>query len=295
MNATPEFTEDVEALSQWLEGRARVFVLTGAGCSTSSGIPDYRDLDGSWKRKPPVTYQAFIGEAATRQRYWARSFVGWPMFSEARPNAAHHALAGWQRAGGVSMLLTQNVDGLHQKAGSIDVIDLHGRLDEVRCLQCDYREARASVQATMAAANPGWTTHVAMAAPDGDADLEHADIASFRIPDCPVCGGLLKPDVVFFGENVPLPRVQAAQRALERSDGMLVVGSSLMVYSGYRFARMANAAGIEIAIATRGATRADDLASLKCHADCTALVPAVLGARAGGHRAADPGAATSLA
>lgn len=289
MSAQARPSEDRDALSDWLAGRSRVFVLTGAGCSTGSGIPDYRDVDGAWKRRPPVTFQAFTGEPATRQRYWARSFVGWPRIAQARPNAAHHALAAWQRSGGVSMLLTQNVDGLHQKAGSPGVVDLHGRLDEVRCLGCDHRASRASVQAVMAEANPDWTSLAAVAAPDGDADLDAVDTSTFRMPDCPCCGGLLKPDVVFFGENVPLARVQLAQRALQASDGMLVVGSSLMVYSGYRFARMAHAAGIPIAIATRGATRADELADLKCHTDCADLLPAVLTA------AADPASADSAA
>lgn len=289
MSAQARPSEDRDALSDWLAGRSRVFVLTGAGCSTGSGIPDYRDVDGAWKRRPPVTFQAFTGEPATRQRYWARSFVGWPRIAQARPNAAHHALAAWQRSGGVSMLLTQNVDGLHQKAGSPGVVDLHGRLDEVRCLGCDHRASRASVQAVMAEANPDWTSLAAVAAPDGDADLDAVDTSTFRLPDCPCCGGLLKPDVVFFGENVPLARVQLAQRALQASDGMLVVGSSLMVYSGYRFARMAHAAGIPIAIATRGATRADELADLKCHTDCADLLPAVLTA------AADPASADSAA
>ena len=264
-------------LREWLAGHRRVFVLTGAGCSTASGIPDYRDASGTWKRRPPVTYQAFVQEPATRARYWARSFVGWPTVAGALPNDSHRALAGFEARGRVSMLVTQNVDGLHQRAGSRAVLDLHGNLCQVRCLDCDARVPRAAVQAALARANPGWTQLQAATAPDGDADLE-ADVATFRPPRCEACDGLLKPDVVFFGENVPRPRVAAAQAALAASDAMLVVGSSLMVYSGYRFARMACEAGLPLAILTRGVTRADALAGLKLDADCGETLAAAMAA-----------------
>lgn len=266
-------TAAARALRAWLDGRGRVFVLSGAGASTASGIPDYRGADGQWKRPPPVTFQAFVQDAAVRSRYWARSYVGWPRFAWAMPNAAHAALARWEHGGRLSMLLTQNVDGLHQQAGSRDVVDLHGRLDQVRCLACPARLPREDVQQRMQADNPGWRHVAARAAPDGDADIEPDGLPAFRPPTCPVCGGLLKPDVVFFGENVPRERVETAARALAGSDGMLVVGSSLMVYSGYRFARMARDAGLELAILTRGATRADDIATLKLEADCVQVLP----------------------
>lgn len=266
-----------DALGHWLRAHRRVFVLTGAGVSTGSGIPDYRDEGGAWKRTPPVTYQAFMQDDATRHRYWARSFVGWPRFSGAMPNAAHRALARWEADGhGPSLLLTQNVDALHQKAGSRAVVDLHGRLDVVRCLSCEILIGRDAVQARMREENPAWLAVNARPGPDGDADIEGADFASFRIPHCEACGGLLKPDVVFFGENVPRPRVEAARDALARSDAMLVVGSSLMVYSGYRFARMARDAGLPLAILTRGVTRADDIATLKLEADCADVLPRAL-------------------
>lgn len=267
-----------DALRDWLRDRERVFVLTGAGVSTGSGIPHYRGEDGQWQRKPPVTYQAFVGDAATRARYWARSFVGWPSFARALPNRGHAALARWQRRGGLAGLLTQNVDGLHQRAGSTGVIDLHGRLDEAVCLDCGARRARAEVQEELAANNPGWRQLSARSAPDGDADLEGVRFEDFESPRCHVCDGLLKPDVVFFGENVPRARVAAAHEALREADAMLVVGSSLMVYSGYRFARAAREAGLPLALLNRGVTRADDIATLKLEADCAATLDAALAA-----------------
>jgi NAD-dependent SIR2 family protein deacetylase len=255
-------------LADWLHAHPRVFVLTGAGCSTASGIPDYRDRDGAWKRKPPVTYQAFLHEPATRARYWARSHAGWPMVARARPNLAHRALAALEGDGRIEHLVTQNVDGLHQRAGSASVIDLHGRIDAVRCLGCGARKSRDDVQQQLVAENPEWTHAIDVAiAPDGDADLDAIDTSTFVPPHCAACNGLLKPDVVFFGENVPRERVFAAQAALQSSDAMLVVGSSLMVYSGYRFAVLAREAGLPLAILTAGTTRADPLATLKLDAD----------------------------
>jgi NAD-dependent SIR2 family protein deacetylase len=266
-----------QTLRTWLDRHRSVFVLTGAGVSTASGIPDYRGEDGAWKRRAPVTYQDFVRDAATRARYWARSFVGWPVVAGARPNRAHAALVALEARGHVPMLVTQNVDGLHARAGQRAVIDLHGRIDEVVCLACTMRLPRASVQTLLAEANPDWTAISATAAPDGDADLERLDFDRFRTPTCPRCDGLLKPDVVFFGENVPRMRVDAAAEALQRADAMLVVGSSLMVYSGFRFARIAREAGLPLAILTRGVTRADALATLKLHADCEAVLAACTG------------------
>jgi NAD-dependent SIR2 family protein deacetylase len=267
--AAPTLAIDAaQELRAWLQAHRSVFVLTGAGVSTNSGIPDYRGADGHWKRSAPITYQAFVQDPAMRARYWARSFVGWPVVEQARPNLAHAALAALEAQGRTAMLVTQNVDRLHTRAGQQSVIDLHGRIDQVACLACAVRLPRASVQAMLADAHPEWTAITANAAPDGDADLEHLDLGGFRPPPCPQCGGLLKPDVVFFGENVPRARVETAADALHRADAMLVVGSSLMVYSGYRFARMAHEAGLPLAILTRGVTRADDLATLKLDADC---------------------------
>ena len=265
---------DAHALRAWLEAHPRVFVLTGAGVSTASGIPDYRDAEGAWKRTPPVTWQAFTGDPATYRRYWARSHVGWPGFSASRPNAAHAALAELGRRGALTTLVTQNVDGLHQRAGSREVIDLHGRLDRVVCLACGEATPREDLQARMAEANPGWRPHEAGAAPDGDADIDTAAVARFVPPWCVTCGGSLKPDVVFFGENVPRERYVQAVAALEAADAMLAVGTSLMVYSGFRFARIARERGLPLAILNRGRTRADDLATLRLDGDCGALLSA---------------------
>ena len=259
-------------LAEFIARHRKLFVLTGAGCSTGSGIPDYRDVDGGWKRRPPVTYQAFIGDAATRSRYWARSLVGWRRFGRARPNGTHEALAKLEADGRIEVLLTQNVDGLHQAAGSRNVIDLHGRLDRVRCLACERSIARAQFQSELERRNPAWSDLDALDAPDGDADLEALDFSSFAVPDCAACGGLLKPDVVFFGENIPRDRVDRAVAHLDRADAMLVVGSSLMVFSGYRFARAAARAGKPIAAVNLGRTRADDLLSLKVERDCAATL-----------------------
>ena len=274
--AAPSVATAAASLRDWLGRHQRVFVLTGAGCSTASGIPDYRDANGDWKRTPPITLQALVGSDAAYRRYWARSSVGWPRFLAARPNRAHHALAELERRGRVSLLLTQNVDGLHQRAGSRDVLDLHGRLDAVVCLGCGERTSREAVQGRIEAANPGWHAGMARAAPDGDADIADEAVAGFRAPRCARCDGLLKPDVVFFGEAVPRTRVEQARRALHGSDAMLVAGSSLMVWSGLRFVRAAVDLGLPVAILNRGRTRADDLAGLRIDADiATALEEAL--------------------
>lgn len=255
-------------LQAFIERHPRLFVLTGAGCSTDSGIPDYRDTNGGWKRPQPVTFQAFMGEEATRRRYWARSLVGWRRFGRAQPNATHHALARLEQQGRVTALLTQNVDGLHQAAGHRHVIDLHGRLNEVRCMGCSVRLSRDVFQDALAELNPAWVRLDAGDAPDGDADLEDRDFSRFEVPACPECGGILKPDVVFFGENVPRERVDAAITSLNEADAMLVVGSSLMVFSGYRFAAAAAREGKPVAALNIGRTRADPLLSLKIEQPC---------------------------
>ncbi|WP_282267582.1 NAD-dependent protein deacetylase [Stenotrophomonas sp. PS02298] len=257
----------ITELPEFIAGHRRLFVVTGAGCSTDSGIPDYRDRDGQWKRTPPVTYQAFMGEEATRKRYWARSLLGWPRFGQALPNGTHRALAALEADGRIELLLTQNVDCLHQAAGSQTVIDLHGRLDQVRCMGCEARSSREHLQQRLLEANPGWDVLEAGVAPDGDADIE-ADFSSFDVPACEACGGILKPDVVFFGENVPRERVAAVHEHLQRSDAVLVLGSSLMVYSGFRFVDAAAKAGLPIAAVNLGRTRADHLLSLKVEMPC---------------------------
>ena len=264
------------ALQTFVDRHRRLFVLTGAGCSTRSGIPDYRDADGQWKRVQPVTYQAFMGNEATRRRYWARSLLGWRRFREARPNDAHRALARLEAMGRSELLLTQNVDRLHQAAGSAEVIDLHGRLDRVRCMECERRKPRDEMQDELARLNPGWLALDAADAPDGDADLEDADFASFAVPSCRRCCGVLKPDVVFFGESVPPDRVEAAARRLEQADAMLIVGSSLMVYSGFRFVDMAVRAGKPVAAINLGRTRADGLLALKVEQACEAALTFLL-------------------
>lgn len=253
-------------------------VLTGAGCSTASGIPDYRDELGEWKHSRPVQYADFVSRPTIRRRYWGRSLFGWPRMAAARANAAHFAIAELQRRGRVSRIVTQNVDGLHEAAGATEVIDLHGRLDEVACLGCGWRTARARWQAEIGARNADWMAGVTAArdAPDGDAVLEDADYERVVVPDCPACGEVVKPEVVFFGEAVPGERVRAALAALEASDGLLVIGSSLMVYSGFRFARRAHEARKGLAILTRGRTRADGLATLKLNAECGATLEAAL-------------------
>ena len=272
----PASAASTATLRAFIAGHRRLFVLTGAGCSTGSGIPDYRDREGGWKRRPPVTLQAFLGDRVTRSRYWARSLVGWRRFGAARPNAAHVAMAALETVAGIDVVLTQNVDGLHEAAGSTNVIDLHGRLDRVRCLACERRSPRADLQRELEARNPAWIELDALDAPDGDADLEGLDFARFEVPDCAVCGGLLKPDVVFFGENVPRERVERAMRHLDAADAVLVVGSSLMVYSGYRFVRAAAATGKPVAAINLGRTRGDDLLTLKIEADCGVALNAVL-------------------
>jgi len=268
---------ELAALGEFIDRHTRLFVLTGAGCSTGSGIPDYRDADGQWKRSPPIDFQAFMGHDLMRARYWARSAVGWRRFGHVRPNAAHRALARLETRGSIGLLVTQNVDGLHQAAGSARVLDLHGRLDEVRCMRCDWRGPRAAWQAELDGRNPGWAALDAADAPDGDADLEGVDFASFVVPACPRCGGIVKPDVVFFGEPIPPERGVRARAALAQADAVLVVGSSLMVHSGYRYVRAAAEDGLPVAALNLGRTRADALFSLKVSQPCAEALDALYG------------------
>ena len=258
----------MNALRDFIQAHPRLAVLTGAGVSTSSGIPDYRDDQGEWKRARPVEFRPFMTTREVRQRYWARSTVGWPIIARAQPNAAHHGLAQLETLGFVQLLITQNVDGLHSSAGSRNVIDLHGRLDVVRCMSGDHAVPRAELQRQLLASNPTWAQIEGRVAPDGDVDIEGRDYREFLVPDCPECGGILKPDVVFFGEPVPRERVDRAFEGVAKADALLVVGSSLMVYSGYRFAEAAAAANKPIAAINRGLTRADHLFALKIERSC---------------------------
>ena len=258
-------------LADYIRRHPRLLVLTGAGISTDSGIPDYRDTRGAWKRRQPVQHQAFLSEPSLRQRYWGRSLLGWPVMRNATPNPAHHHLAELEAMGYTELLVTQNVDRLHQKAGSREVIDLHGRADQVICLACGYQCHRDQVHERCAALNPGFLTLSAGAAPDGDADLE-VDFSDFRVADCPRCGGILKPDVVFFGDFVPRERVDRGLDYLRDADGLLVVGSSLMVYSGLRFCRYAREWGKPMAALNLGRTRADDMLDLRLTANITATL-----------------------
>ncbi|HEX5354315.1 MAG TPA: NAD-dependent protein deacetylase [Rhodanobacteraceae bacterium] len=266
----------VKRLAAWLNLRSRVTAITGAGVSTESGIPDYRDGDGNWKRSPPVQYRDFVESDAVRRRYWARSLAGWPMFAAAHPSAAHVALARLERMGRVEQLITQNVDRLHQRAGSRNVIDLHGRLDVVRCLANGHRFDRDAFQVRLREANPDWDVESARIAPDGDADLDGVDFSAFEVPACEVCGGMLKPDVVFYGESVPRETTAAALAAVESADGVLVVGSSLMVWSSFRLVRTASALGIEVVAVNRGRTRGDDLLAFKLDGECGEMLSATL-------------------
>lgn len=266
---------DDQQLGDFIFQHPNLTVLVGAGCSTGSGIPDYRDDAGNWKHAKPVQYQDFVQQVHTRQRYWARSLIGWSHIAAAHPNAAHFALAQLENAGYIDRLITQNVDNLHHRAGSRNVINLHGVLEKVRCLNCDAIVDRHKVQRQLQESNPDWEAELSAIAPDGDAVISRCDFDNFVVPDCLNCGGTLKPDVVFFGESVPAPRVQAATDSLSRSDALMIVGSSLMVFSGYRFARMARETGKPIAIVNRGVTRADDIATLKFSADCGPLLSMV--------------------
>ena len=274
---SPPPAEAMARLTDALAASRRLLVLTGAGCSTASGIADYRDEDGAWKRpRRPIQHAEFVGRAASRQRYWARSAVGWPRFRAAAPARAHDALAALETRGAMTRLVTQNVDRLHQRAGSREVVDLHGRLDHVVCLACHDIVSRDAWQDVLLAENPAFAARATAFAPDGDADLDDEDTTSFVVPSCPGCGGVMKPDVVFYGGNVPAQRVSGVHDDVDASDALLVVGSSLMVFSGFRFVRRAVAANKPVLVVNRGRTRADELATLKVEGDCGDVLAAAL-------------------
>lgn len=261
-----------------LLSRGRVCVLSGAGLSTESGIPDYRGPSGALRARLPMTIAEFRGSRDARQRYWARAHIGWRRINAAQPNAGHLAIAALQRAAAVEGIITQNVDGLHQAAGARDVIELHGTLARVVCLECGARSARDALDERLRAHNPGldWAT-VATTNPDGDAELTEEQVTGFRLVACESCGAdLLKPDVVFFGENVPLSRVQRCFELVEGAASLLVLGSSLSVMSGLRFVHRAREKQIPVAIVNRGATRGDPLAELKIDAKLGEVLPALV-------------------
>ena len=270
----------LDDLEQWVRRHPRLVALTGAGLSAASGIPTYRDDEGRWQRSDPIQHRDFVTRASSRRRYWARSMAGWGHVQRAEPNGAHHAFAALERLGHVRLLATQNVDRLHQRAGHRRVVDLHGRLDRVKCLDCAATRDRDDFQLELERLNGIFARTVVGIRPDGDAELGDADLEAFVVPTCGACGGTWMPDVVFFGGYVPRDRVGAIRDAIAGADALLVAGSSLMVYSGYRFCRLAAELGKPLLIVNRGRTRADELATLKITRDCDETLTA-LAARLG--------------
>lgn len=267
-NFYPGQETEINQLVDIIREHPRLFVISGAGISTASGIPDYRDREGNWKRPPPIMHHDFIRSEQVRKRYWARSLAGWRFFRGAEPNVSHRALYEMEQRGYVQTLVTQNVDGLHQRAGSRSVIDLHGRIDTLACLGCRREERRDHFQQSLEQMNPSYLSMTAAIAPDGDADLEQVDFDDFTVPCCTQCGGVYMPKVVFYGGSVPKQRVATAYRELGRSDAVLVAGSSLMVYSAYQFCRHAVQTNIPVLAINQGRTRHDGNYRLKLEAPC---------------------------
>lgn len=270
-------------LMDFVLAHPRLLVLTGAGISASAGVPTYRDRSGQWQRKPPVQHADFLADPLTRQRFWARNMVGWRFMRDARPSASHYALAELENLGYVQSLVTQNVDGLHQRAGSREVIDLHGRIDRVSCQACGAESHREQIQQWLEQHNPGFAEQAGSIGPDGDANVDDLDFSRLLVCDCDHCGGILKPNAVFFGGSVPSETVAKAAAAMDQADALLVVGSSLMIYSGFRFCRWAEVQGKPMAAINQGATRADDMLSLKLDVPCDEVLPVLVAAlKAGG-------------
>lgn len=271
-----DLEQAVEQLHGFVQEHGPLFVITGAGISHASGIPTYRDDSGNWKSRNPIKHQDFMANPAVRQRYWARSMHGWQAVSSAEPNAAHRALARLEELGLVSLLLTQNVDRLHHKAGQKRVVELHGRLDQVICMHCRTPTPRIQIQHWLLQHNSHIVDRQAELAPDGDADVRDDLVSSMRVPECEYCGGILKPDVVFFGDSVNKDLVAELMQQLEAAGALLVVGSSLMVFSSFRFCRHAAERQIPMACINQGVTRADHLFALKLEQDCGALLTRLL-------------------
>jgi NAD-dependent SIR2 family protein deacetylase len=265
--------DDIDKLARFLRRHRNVLALTGAGMSTASGIPDYRDKDGVRRGRAPVQGPEFRRSDAVRRRYWARSMVGYPTLAQAVPNAGHHALAALEQGGALGAVITQNVDGLHQRAGSQKLIELHGNIHGVVCLDCRTQYARGAIQEQLLRENPQLAGSNAQPLPDGDAQLEPDALEHFSVPQCGNCGGVLQPDVVFFGDTIPRERTELALRTLAEADALLVVGSSLMVFSGYRFCKLAAESGKPIAAINAGVTRADTLLSLKLALSAETALP----------------------
>jgi len=267
---------DIDDLTRFITDHRNIVVLTGAGCSTGSGIPAYRDESGRWRRRQPIFYQDFLNDPVMRRRYWARSFFGWRVMQQADPGPTHAALASLAGKGCMSGLITQNVDGLHHRAGHTEVVELHGGLDRVLCLDCGLGSTRDELQQRLELLNPEWAPEVRGINPDGDAELDDRAYPGFRIAGCSDCGGILKPDVVFFGESVPRARLAEADRLVSEADAMLIVGTSLVVWSGYRLARLAAERSIPIAAVNNGLTRADGMLKFKLEGDCGAVLERAL-------------------
>tara|TARA_B110000196_G_scaffold79746_1_gene68470 strand:- start:2952 stop:3764 length:813 start_codon:yes stop_codon:yes gene_type:complete len=258
----------IHVLDQLIQNR-HWLVLTGAGVSAESGVPTYRDRHGVWQRKPPVKHQEFIQQHSARQRFWSRNMVGWRFMASAKPNIAHKTLADLEIIGHVGCLVTQNVDGLHQRAGSQKVIDLHGRVDTVTCISCQLKFPRQPLQLWLEQNNPDYAALSGAIAPDGDADIDELDYSAMQIPDCEYCGGILKPDAVFYGDSVPMGRLADAEREMRNAEGLVVIGSSLTTYSGYRFCLWAQQQNKPIVIVNQGATRADIIATQCTDENCS--------------------------
>ncbi|WP_433826345.1 NAD-dependent protein deacetylase [Actinoplanes sp. CA-015351] len=264
--------EQVALLDAWI-AEGGVAVLSGAGLSTDSGIPDYRGPSGSARRGSPMTYQTFTSDALARRRYWARSHLGWRTIGDARPNDGHRAVARWQSSGLLNGLITQNVDGLHQAAGAHDVVELHGNLARIVCLDCRELTSRTELTARMDQANPDFSAVATGINPDGDVELDDAELTGFTVVDCRSCGGVLKPDVVYFGETVPPDRVATAFDLVESARTLLVLGSSLTVMSGRRFVLRAVREGVRVAIVNRGVTRGEPYANMVIDAPLGVVLP----------------------
>lgn len=276
--ALEEIERDQAQLRDTLSRWPRVIVLTGAGISIASGIPAYRDHSGRWLHSTPIQHREFLAEPRVRQRYWARSLAGWPAVRDARPSATHRTLAILEQRGQIELLVTQNVDRLHQRAGSARVVDLHGRLDRVLCLHCGDFEGREVMQQRLLLGNPGFDASPGNPSrrPDGDSSLSEDSYLRFQVPACRGCGGVLIPDVVFFGGTVPRNRVEQIHAALARADALWVIGSSLHVYSGFRFCREATRLGKPIILINPGASRADALSTVRFHHASDALLPGIV-------------------
>ena len=262
----------LEALGDFIKENAPVLVLTGAGLSTGSGIPAYRDTSGKWMRRTPIFFQDFIECAISRRRYWARSYFGWENIASSLPNQGHIGLSTIEKKGFLQQIITQNVDGLHQKAGSHSVIELHGQLGRVKCLDCGARFARDEIQNRLRELNKGWSADILGNNPDGDVDLDEAAYPDFQVAHCENCDGRLKPDVVFFGESVPANTLNEIHKAITKSQSLLVIGSSLVVMSGYRLIKQAHELGKPICAINQGTTRADHLLTAKLNQACVVAI-----------------------